>query len=1018
MGTQPLDSIVTSGTWDDKPPTDEAAGRFGHDIIYVSKNLALDWRPEAKPERSPYKVWKFDRKFADADPLTEVVREGSWSSILMGHKLIYIGGGRVLDFEFGSVFGTPGHYRVWNIDYENKQDDFLPDPKHSEGDLPSYSKGQFLECVFGNRILTWDRVAGVVRMYAFDARKKSNPYSFVARSDLAALSTHETFFYPGDDRILLVNPLTAEFRVFGVNRDARGREPILTGLPLTKAPLTRGTFGSNLDYQPGDVFTHFDGRIALRHSTLAKTRTPDPKIKFFWCHAHDPTARTAGVTSKLKTPGLSLLQTGGKTWVVAELKQLFPDGGTILDLANRLRLAPSLVLESLLGNTANRPVLSSLFRAAQPGKSVPSDLKKLRRIVRSRSHQYTPLTADKKLYTTKAAYHFWQPKTAGNVPVVVPLSEAFEDLKKAEAERRRAARMKFVGPDFIDELRIQLGRVDTRLKIARQWKDHIDGKTKQPGQEIALLRMLRRVLIEMLERPKVQWDDDEEDDVADKQKVEDLLAKLDKLIDEATKSFLLDPPGGFLQDARAEHKQAAQELLAQVSDPALARNLRILRENVDLAPSLLWIEALDVTRNAYAVLLESALADEAMKHVDQVVDSLGSEHFDVDDLPKTAKSQALLDAVKKVPIAPAPVNMLTAMAGSLKSFTSITGSVVGNMPGPMSLAVAVTHLATPHFVARAVRLPATRIDTTARVFRMLNRAGGLSANERFNVFRAIDEGNMRTLRKVDWTKRFQSGPKWAGFFSLATGLLFVHSVATEDRKTIESWTNIISTGAGFSSSLRGLALALKFWTEEPRFVAIGGRAIGVLGAMAAAVAGGVAAGRALSQDDHVGFGLNMVSTIGGIASFAGFMLTGGLGVTFTGVAAPVGLVMMIVGTAVGLGVALAEEIRQLTTADAHPFFKAALDSFEFGTLVVVKDARPTLKEAFEQVKAAQNPGRISLDRLRIDLDGFMRPIHPERMGHLASAGLKADQVAMLIGQRDNIFVKPKLIELGFKESEL
>lgn len=78
--------------------------RTGHELVYTGEQL-LDWVPSA----GSFRVFNYDRGArGDGDPFPNELSSGSWESIRDGHRLIYLEGDRVLDWDTRS-----GGYRIW-----------------------------------------------------------------------------------------------------------------------------------------------------------------------------------------------------------------------------------------------------------------------------------------------------------------------------------------------------------------------------------------------------------------------------------------------------------------------------------------------------------------------------------------------------------------------------------------------------------------------------------------------------------------------------------------------------------------------------------------------------------------------------------------------------------------------------------------------------------------------------------------------------------------------------------------
>ena len=79
----------------------------------ASRLVMLDWQPRS----GAYRVWQSDvNNHVDLLP-GQVLMSSIWPSIAGGHRLIDVGGDRMLDWEPQS-----GHYRAWRIDRANEVD--------------------------------------------------------------------------------------------------------------------------------------------------------------------------------------------------------------------------------------------------------------------------------------------------------------------------------------------------------------------------------------------------------------------------------------------------------------------------------------------------------------------------------------------------------------------------------------------------------------------------------------------------------------------------------------------------------------------------------------------------------------------------------------------------------------------------------------------------------------------------------------------------------------------------------
>jgi DNA-dependent RNA polymerase auxiliary subunit epsilon len=153
----PGDPLV-EGTWN--------TIRAGHHLLHLGHDRVLDWEPES----GHYRVWTYDRdKKGQDDPLPgDPVAEGKWHSIRPGHHLLSLERDRVLDWE-----PETGHYRIRVFDRDKKgQDDPLRRDPLVEGTWDSIRTGHRLIYLGRDRVLDWEPESGHYRIWAYDRDKK------------------------------------------------------------------------------------------------------------------------------------------------------------------------------------------------------------------------------------------------------------------------------------------------------------------------------------------------------------------------------------------------------------------------------------------------------------------------------------------------------------------------------------------------------------------------------------------------------------------------------------------------------------------------------------------------------------------------------------------------------------------------------------------------------------------------------------------------------------------------------
>jgi hypothetical protein len=178
---------------------------------------------------------------------------------------------------------------------------------------------------------------------------------------------------------------------------------------------------------------------------------------------------------------------------------------------------------------------------------------------------------------------------------------------------------------------------------------------------------------------------------------------------------------------------------------------------------------------------------------------------------------------------------------------------------------------------------------------------------------------------------------------------------------------------------------------------VGGKALGVVGGVTAVISGVITAEEEYQTGDTAGAWLAGTSAAGGALSVAGFLIAGGAASSATGVGATVGVVMMAVGVIIGIGAAIWDAIRNLTTAGSHHSFEAFINHFgrSNGPYSIIAARRPKLKQSFEIVQESHH--RV----------GFWY-VHPDRVPELYDLGFSTEHIALQV-KKDEEWVKKRLI---------
>jgi hypothetical protein len=133
----------------------------GHKLIYLDGDRVLDWEPASGRAR----VWHYDRTRTNTDPLPTKISEVTWSTIRTGHQLLYVGGDLLIDWD-----ETNGDVFVWRYDRSLTGEGVDPFPELAMQDswAGEIAAGRVLVYLGGDRVLDWDPATGNERIWNFD----------------------------------------------------------------------------------------------------------------------------------------------------------------------------------------------------------------------------------------------------------------------------------------------------------------------------------------------------------------------------------------------------------------------------------------------------------------------------------------------------------------------------------------------------------------------------------------------------------------------------------------------------------------------------------------------------------------------------------------------------------------------------------------------------------------------------------------------------------------------------------
>jgi hypothetical protein len=689
----------------------------------------------------------------------------------------------------------------------------------------------------------------------------------------------------------------------------------------------------------------------------------------------------------MSVPGTGIRRIRGDDYVVAVISRLFVGPPpTIAGLARTLHLQADLTFHALLGYRANAPAVIGFWRD-QIGEPLPS-LEEARRRLRiegttfTASHQFPE--------GTETPYLAWAVEPDRDQPVVLPLSAEFRRvIGEATRERQRQTRLETIKP-ALDELAGEVRVI--RAKATELSSDigvcRILGESH--AQEVALLEALDGLLGAMLAFPKAAADAD------DRRDVEQLRTLLATLRTEAHRNMVLDPPDTFRAGLIQQRDQNARDLRGLIEASSFVDHVRVLADNRDIVPPELWRDTSDGVRFAVQTLLASREAEGVLDvHVLPMIQALASRPLDLTGVSAPALPE-FDRAVREVPAAPPADSVLVILVGT----AGLIPLAVGNYPGPSTLAVSVLDISAPLLLARVVGDPTRSAELASRLYRALTACASvysgpsgqpLSLNQHTIIMRAINDGDLALLRRVNWSSRFMNSPAWGSAIAVASAICLIAAVQSDDANTLRRWSNILASSSGTALGVSVAVGRYSSLVQQGIVRGVGGKALGVIGGVAAVVSGVVTAEEEYRSGDTVGMWVSIGAATGGALSVAGFLVAAGAGTTATVAGAPLGVVLMAAGAIIGIGAGIVSVTRSLLTAGTQVVFEAFISHFgrEFGPFDRAAGERPALRAAFTAVQEFHH----GVDFWDVD---------PEKIPELFDVGFSEAHIVTLVDEDEAV----------------
>jgi hypothetical protein len=244
---------LTEGRWD-------TIGA-GHRLIYIGNDRLLDWMPVV----GNYRIFSLNRAAAGSDDPTAgpILCQGRWAKITFDHQLVYLGGDRLLDW-----VPDEKRFRVWRIDRAAAgAADPLPGAPLTEGIWADIDADHQLVAINPTRVIDWKPSSGDFKVWQQDpaAAGASSPFISPAltQGTWNSIRTNHNLMAVGLDRVLDWVPSTGDLRVWRY-------DPAAAGDPFPGDPEVTGkwrTIGLNHDlvYLDGDLLLDWEpaGRFRM-----------------------------------------------------------------------------------------------------------------------------------------------------------------------------------------------------------------------------------------------------------------------------------------------------------------------------------------------------------------------------------------------------------------------------------------------------------------------------------------------------------------------------------------------------------------------------------------------------------------------------------------------------------------------------------------------------------------------------------------------------------------------------------
>jgi hypothetical protein len=896
-------------------------------------------------------VYPFDKDArGDVDPFFAATSKGSWEKrgIKGECRLVWLKQGRLL--EWTPTSASTSRYRLWAFDATRADDPIASDTPLCQGDWTSIGSDQWLLYLDQDWVLeVKPGTTDPWRLWRLDRNPKADGDPLpdkIAFGDWIWDDFAGNRIYPmGNDQVLIWQPvpkhhpelpgeLRTRYRVYTLVRGATGGHDI-----LSQDPISEGLYSSITDPQRFVFLGEPPSRALVWDPTTGRVRE--------WGVEQDLASVTA-------VPGVKLRKVGAVVVLEVDVANVVKGSPvpSIAEVAPAVGLTTDQVLVDLCAYPQNEPAVKAIFTRVFADEPYPGFVTAGQRL---KVEGYTARQTPGVPVFTDRPFEGWL--LTSPTPLLLRQSAGFATVAKAASDRQAYLAMVEASKPVLATLRTKLDTAEDHQGLAFANNhlglaiDYFKAAIQHAGPDAGILVALEGLLGLMLDHPKDKKGFEPDDRI----KVVELRIRLRELKRKNHEHTVRDPV--YAQAERAARETAAKEVLGWLEDPDLVAGARLLSVHPELDDQLSKDLHAQVER-AYSLLMLTDLAEDVTRrHVEPIVEALA---LDTETAGLSRGADADFDAKFFEPRQPAVTKldrMNTVLAGIARG-AAIISPTIGNMPGPRTLVMSIVQLSSANRLTAVMGLPKESAERAASLSRIILKC--VSEENREVLLTALRQRDMEALRKLDWTSGFHNSAGWSAALGLANLAVFCLAIQKEDLATLKGWSNLVSAGASTGGAAVAFASSFARFTNivSKASLELGGKVLGVVGSVAAAVSGALSAIEAWKANDHVGFYLSLAGTVSSVASAAGFLILIGAGTSWAGV----GEVLMLIGAVIAIGTAAASLYRDLVTAE-HGVFESGIACYEavyqpneaapdkyVGTYQRSKDLCPALVTALTALK--------------------------------------------------------------------